>query len=339
VERHRTVFVTSRPTIHRELALAAAPRELDVEMLVSPDKPTLVRAVGDAEFLISERTGAVDADMIAAGSRLRLIQRLGARCHDIDLEAATSAGVPVCCWPLMQSAMVAEHTMTLVLALAKRLRDSMEVLVDGSDWGEPRACDANTFAMNWTRRTGISMLTGTTVGIIAMGEIGTELAQRLAAFGCEVRYHNRRRLPTAEEHRVGVQYRPLDDLLGECSVVCLLVPFSPDTIGMTDRSFLAKMQPGALLVSCGASTTLDEEAVAESYATGHLGGVATDGHRWEPLQPDGPLVTLSKDPSANVILTPHTAQGNLQLTAEMRAPEFTNLTNVLTGEPLLHRVA
>jgi lactate dehydrogenase-like 2-hydroxyacid dehydrogenase len=108
---------------------------------------------------------------------------------------------------------------------------------------------------------------------------------------------------------------------------------------MTDVAFLAKMRPGALLVSCGASTTLDERAVADAYASGHLGGLATDGHRWEPVQPDGPLVTLSREPTANVVLTPHSAQADLELTAEMRAPEFTNLTNLLAGRPLEHRVA
>ena len=307
-------------------------------MLVSPKKATLIESLADAEFLISERSGNVDADVIAAGTDLRLIQRLGARCHDIDVEAAEAAGVAVCCWPLMQSAMVAEHIMMLILALAKRLRDSMEVLVDGSEWGEPRESDANTFAMNWTKRTDISVLTGSSVGIVAMGEIGTELALRLRAFGCDVYYHNRHRLPDSAEARVGAQYRPLDDLLGECSVVCLLVPYSPETVGMTDPTFLAKMRPGALLVSCGASTTLDEQAVADAYVSGHLGGVATDGHRWEPLRPDGPLVTLRKEPSANVVLTPHSAQADLELNAEMRAPEFTNLVNLLAGKALRHRV-
>lgn len=335
---HRAVFTTNRPRIHRELALEAAPAELDIKMLVSPDKPTLIKALAGAEILISERTGLVDADVIAAGSELRLIQRLGARCHDIDLDAARGAGVPVCSWPLMQSAMVAEHTMMLVLALAKRLRESMDVIGDGDDWGEAQECDADTFAMNWTHRSGISMLTGATVGIVAMGEIGTELALRFRAFGCEVRYNNRNRLPSSAEERIGVEYRTLDALLGECSIVCLLVPYSPETVGMTTPAFLAKMQPDALLVSCGASTTLDEQAVADAYVSGHLGGVATDGHRWEPVRPDGPLLALSREASANVVLTPHTAQGNLRLTAEMRAPEFTNASNLLAGRALTHRV-
>ena len=335
---HRTVFTTERPAVHRALALEAAPPALDVEMLVNPDRAELIEALNGAEFLISERVGVIDAEIIAAGRSLRLIQRLGSRSHDIDLAAAQAAGVPVCVWPMPASTMVAEHTMMLVLALVKRLRDSMQVFVAGGDWGPPCRSDANTFVINWAKRDGIVMLRGRTVGIVGMGEIGTTLAAYLNALGAEVRYHNRRRLPAAVENREAVQYRALDDLLGECDVVCLLLPAAPETIGVTDANFLAKMRPGALLVSCGASTTLDEQAVADAYIGGHLGGVATDGHRWEPTRDDDPLVVLSRDPTANVVLTPHTAQADLRLTADHRKPEFTNLVSVLEGRPLLHQV-
>ena len=339
---HRTVFTTDRPLIHRELALEAAPPRLDIEMLVSPDRATLIAALAGAEFLISERAGLIDAEVVAAGRELRLIQRLGSRVHDIDLDAARESGVPVCTWPLAQSTMVAEHAMALILALVKRLGESMAVMtgeVDGDrDWGEPRECDAVTFAINWSGRTGITMLTDTTVGIVAMGEIGTELARRLRAFGCRVLYHNRNRLPEWAEERLGVRYRTRDELLGESDVVCLLLPHSEESTGLTDAGFLARMRPGAMLVSCGASTTLDEDAVADALGSGHLAGVATDGHRWEPPRPDAPLVALARDPRANVVLTPHTAQGDIRLTAELRAPEFSNLVALLDGRPLRHRV-
>ncbi len=339
---HRTVFTTDRPRIHRELALEAAPPELDIEMLVSPDRATLLGALRDAEFLISERSGVIDAEVVAAGSSLRLIQRLGSRVHDIDLEAARSAGIAVCTWPLAQSSMVAEHAMALILALVKRLRESMAVMVgevDGDrEWGEPQMCDADTFAINWSGRSGISMLTDASVGIVAMGEIGTELALRLRPFGCRVLYNNRNRLPGWAEERLGVEYRIREELLGESDIVCLLLPHSEESTGVTDPRFLAMMRPGALLVSCGASTTLDEEAVAEAVRSGRLGGVATDGHRWEPPRVGAPLVELARDPAANVVLTPHTAQGDIRLTAELRAPEFTNLVAMLTGRPLRNRV-
>ncbi len=336
----RVVYVSERPEVHRRLALEAAPWGLDVTMVVSPDRASLldVLATADPEVLISERTGVVDDAVLHAAPSLRLVQRLGRRLHDVDLAAAQRRGVAVCCWPLPQTVLVAEHAMAMILALAKRLRDSMQVMVADDAWGEPRHCDADTFAINWSGRTGIVGLSGTTVGIVAMGEIGTELAGRLQAFGCDVGYHNRRRLPADEEARLGVRYFARDALLAAADVVVLLVPHSSETVGMTDVVFCGQMRPGALLVSCGASTTLDEAAVAEAYASGHLGGVATDGHRWEPVRPTDPLVTLARDPSANVVLTPHSAQADLVLGPELRIPEWRNIVHLQRGEPLEHRI-
>lgn len=336
----RVVYVSERPEVHRRLALEAAPDGVEVTMVASPTRNALLdtlRAV-DPAVLVSERTGVVDDAVLDAAPSLRLVQRLGRRLHDVDLAAAERRGIAVCCWPLPQTVLVAEHAMALTLALAKRLRDSMEVMVGDGDWGEPRRCDADTFAINWSKRTGITGLAGSTVGIVAMGEIGTELAGRLRAFGCDVVYHNRRQLPAEEERRLGVRYAALDALLAASDVVVLLVPHAPETVGMTDPVFCAAMRPGALLVSCGASTTLDEEAVAEAYRSGHLGGVATDGHRWEPVRPADPLVTLARDPAANVVLTPHSAQADLVLGPELRIPEWRNIVHLAAGEPLEHRV-
>ena len=335
----RVVYVSERPEVHRRLALDAAPPGVEVTMVASPSPGSLLDVLRtvDPAVLVSERSGSVDEAVFDAAPSLRLVQRLGRRLHDIDLDAARRREVAVCWWPLPQTVMVAEHAMAMILALAKRLRDSMHVLVADADWGEPRRCDADTFAINWSNRTGITGLSGATVGIVAMGEIGTELAGRLQAFGCDVVYHNRRRLPADEESRLGVRHASLDALLGASDVVVLLVPHSPTTVGMTDAAFCATMQPGALLVSCGASTTLDEEAVAAAYRSGHLGGVATDGHRWEPVRPGDPLVTLARDPAANVVLTPHSAQADLVLGPELRVPEWRNIVHLAADEPLEHR--
>ena len=103
----------------------------------------------------------------------------------------------------------------------------------------------------------------------------------------------------------------------------------PQQFVKDDQSVL-NISPGAVM-----DLNISNDAVVFN---GRFGGVATDGHRWEPVQPDGPLVTLSREPTANVVLTPQTAQGYLQLTAQMRAPEFTNIANLLAGRPLRHRV-
>jgi phosphoglycerate dehydrogenase-like enzyme len=336
--RHRTVYVTSRAPVHQSMARAAAPEELDVVMLQDPDREELLSAVENAEFLVSERAGRIDAEVMAAARALRLIQRLGSRCYDIDLEAARSRGVPVCRWPLPGPAMVAEHVILQILALTRRLRATGQILHDGVDYGPPRASDANTFAINWSHQTDLVGLMGRTIGIVGLGEIGAELAVRLGPFETDVIYFNPHRLPVEAEQDLQVNYASLPDLLAASHIVCLLVPTTPETVGMTDAGFLARMRPGSFLVNSGASTTLDEEAVASAYRAGRLGGVATDGYRWEPARHDNPLLALALDPSANVVLTPHTALANVVNSVELRATEYTNLVNLLAGRPLLHRV-
>lgn len=336
--RHRTVFVTSRAPVHQSMALAAAPEELEVVMLQDPDRDELLTAVEDAEFLISERAGSIDAGVIAAAEPLRLIQRLGSRCHDIDLDAAHRRGVPVCRWPLPGPAMVAEHVILQILALTRRLRATGQILHDGVDYGTPRETDANTFSINWSHQTDLVGLMRRTIGIVGLGEIGTELALRLVPFQTDTLYFDPDRLPSEAEQDLRIRYASLPDLLAASHIVCLLVPTTPETVGMADAGFLNRMRPGSFLVNSGASTTLDEEAVASAYRSGRLGGVATDGYRWEPARPDNPLLGLALDPSANVVLTPHTALADVVNSVNLRAADYTNIVNLLAGRPLLHRV-
>lgn len=338
---HRAVFITSRPELHRRHALEAAPPEIDITMLVAPEPGEAAAAIAtvDPEFLISERTGVVDRAMIESGPNLRLIQRLGRQIHDIDLDAARRAGVPVCFWPLPQLTLVAEHLMMQILTLLKRSRAASHVVAEASDrWGPPRRCDADTFGVNWAGLTGVRPLRSSVVGIIGFGEIGTNLAELLGPFDCTVLYHRRSRLPAGVEETLGITYATVDEILRQSDIVVTLLPHSPETEGSVDESFVGRMRPGSYLVSAGASTLLDETAVAAAYRSGHLAGVATDGHRWEPVRPDSPLVALLVDPAANVTLTPHSAQGDLVMGAEYRRPEFTNVRAVLDGAPLRHRV-
>ena len=337
---HRTVYVTHRAPVHQEVARAACPAELELVMLVSPSNPEIIDAVAGAEFLVSERSRVIDASIIEAGTGLRLVQRLGLQVHDIDLDAARRARIPVCRWPLPQCAMVAEHVVMQLMTLLKRTRAAERIVTEAStEWGPPQRCDADTFLIDWSRMSGVRQLRDCTVGIVGLGEIGTELALRLGPFGCELLYHRRNRMPDRAEKQMQIAYAGLDDLLGRSDAVVLLLPHSADTARIADDRFLNLLRPGSLLINAGASALLDEEAVARAYRSGHLGGVATDGFSWEPVRPDNPLVALAADPGANVVLTPHSAQAGLVIDTAVRRAEYTNLLAVLEGNPLQHQVA
>ncbi|MCB0026097.1 MAG: hypothetical protein KDD91_23860, partial [Caldilinea sp.] len=171
--KHKTLFLTQRGLQHQQWALEGAPPDLELIMRRGAGREEVLALLADAEFLITERTGVVDAEMIAAAPNLRLIQRLGRQTWDIDLAAAQRAGVPVCYLPNDGCIMVAEQMMLQMLGTLKRLREGMAVTAEGADWGiETKRGDEDTFAYNWSRRTGIGRLTGATVGILGFGEIG-----------------------------------------------------------------------------------------------------------------------------------------------------------------------
>ncbi|MGC8782460.1 MAG: NAD(P)-dependent oxidoreductase [Anaerolineae bacterium] len=337
--KHPTLFITHRGLRHQQAALEAAPAELEVIMRRSPTKEEIIALLPDMEFLISERTGEIDADIIAAGKNLRLIQRLGSQTYDIDLEAAQAAGIPVCYLPVRSCIMVAEHMMLQMLALAKRLREVMDLALTADDFGQPpRRCDEDYFAYNWTGRKNILGLWGATVGILGMGEIGTELARRLRGFGCTVLYNKRNRLPAAAERELNVQFAEVDDMLARSDYVCMLLPFFPETEQSLGRDFFAKMKPGSIFVSCGGSGVVDEDALAEALRSGHLYGAAVDTYTFEPIAPDDPLLPLARAPRANIVLTPHTAAGTVAAASTERYGDYTNIMRALHGEPLVGRL-
>lgn len=339
MQKHPVLFLTHRASIHQKAALEAAPTELDVIIRRSPTKEEIIRLLPEMEFLITERTGIIDADMIAAGRNLRLIQRLGSRTYDIDLEAARLAGIPVCFRPVYTAVTVAEHMFMQMLSLAKRAREMMHVSAEAGDWGVPSIeCDEDHFVINWSGRDGIRNIYRRTVGIVGFGEIGTELARRLQNFDCTVLYYKRSQLPPEAETQLKINYAPLDELLYLSDYVCSLLPFSENTKKSINGEFIARMKPGACLVHCGASGILDEEAVANALDTGSLYGLATDAYTWEPIRSDNPLLPLARQPDSNILLTPHTAVGDIKPHANWRQEEYENLLNLLYSRPLLNRL-
>ena len=117
MNNHPTLFITHRGLFHQQAALDAAPSNLNVFMLRSPSKEEILRLLPGKEFLITERSGVIDEEIIHAGKDLQLIQRLGSQTHDIDVDAAKTSGIPVCYLPIRSCIMVAEHMMMQMLGL------------------------------------------------------------------------------------------------------------------------------------------------------------------------------------------------------------------------------
>lgn len=340
---HRTLFLTQRGLHHQQRALEAAPPNVEVIMRRDVGKAEILDMIGDVEFLISERAGVIDAEMIAAGKRLRLIQRLGRQVWDIDLDAAQRAGIPVCAWPITGCALVAEHMIMQILGLLKRVREMMQVVADADDWGiPPQRCDEDWFVYNWSKRAGIGQLLGATVGILGFGEIGLELAKRLAGFDCTVMYNKRQRLPAAVEREYAIRYASPDEIAAECDVVCCLLPY-PGSEGAMNGTYFAQMKPGAIFVHAGSGAVVNEPDLIDALRSGHLAGAALDTYTYEPMRADDPLLALAHDPAANLILTPHTAAGGISTRSGDRpsggrADDYANIVAMIEGRPLRYVV-
>lgn len=337
--RHTVLFLTQRSPLHQQKALESAPPELAITMVRDATREEVLAHLADTEFLISERAGVIDAEMLTNAPRLRLIQRLGSLTFDIDQEAARAQGVAVCSMPVLGSILVAEHMLMQMLAITKRLPEVSAVAAAAGDWRASQRTDENTFAYNWSNRTNVGGLYGLTVGIMGFGEIGTELARRLQPLSLQnVLYHKRDPLPASVEQELGLRYAAPNDLYAQSDILCNLLPYYPQTDQMLDASVFQQMRPGSFVVSCGSGSVIDEAALAAAIRTGHLAGAALDTFEWEPLRADNPLIALARDPQANVLLTPHTAAGTPPFTQGNRARDYENIRRYLAGEPLLHRI-
>lgn len=351
VMAHHVLFLTDRGERHQRAALNAAPSDLglNVTMLRTPSRGELAPHLPTAEIIISERNQPVTGEIIHQAPRLKLIVRLGSVWHDIDLETAHAAGVKVSAQPVAGSIYCAEHALLLMLGLCKRLMRSHHIATQADHTIAAQRTDEDTFAFNWQRLSDIGGLAGKTIAILGMGEIGVELARRLQAFRpAAMLYFKRTPYPQTLETSLGVQYAPLPVCVQRADILVSLLPYNLDTdyrlataSSALNRDRLALLKPSALVVGIGSGSVLDEQALADMLRAGQLAGVALDTYEFEPLQADHPLIELARDPTRNVLLTPHVAalhtedgkgnQGN-------RASDYAEVRRFLAGEPLQHEV-
>lgn len=309
---HNVLFLTDRGERHQQQVLQAAPPQLSVTILRTPPRETLFAALPQTHFLITERNQPVTAEMINVAWRLKLIVRLGSLTYDIDVGAAIRRNIVVSMVPVIGVIHCAEHALMMLLALSKRLGRSLAAALAAEHDQEAQRGNENTFSFNWLGYTDLTGLTGKTISIIGMGEIGVELARRLFPFRpARVLYHKRTPYPASVETELGLTYADLSTALHAADYLVSLLPYSPQTDfrngGGLDSRALSLLKPGAMLVHLGSGSVLDEAALLERLRAGLISGAALDTYEYEPLQKDHPLVTAAHDPQLNLLLTPHTA--------------------------------
>jgi phosphoglycerate dehydrogenase-like enzyme len=263
-------------------------------------------------------------EILSAAEGVKLVQFVSVGYAPIDLHSATELGIPVANNPGINAIAVAEHAVMFILALRKWAAYAHSELIHG------RKARLNVPPMF---RTG--ELYGKTVGILGLGNIGMKVAERVHSFGAKILYYKRSRLSMEEEERLGVEYRPLDQLLEESDVITLHLPLSDETEGMLGREQLYKMKKGAFLINTARKQIVDEDALVEALRDEHLAGVAMD-----VALTDAEAEQLSKrfEGIKNVMFTPHIA-GVAPEVGRRAVPQMRdNILRVLKNEEPLYVV-
>jgi phosphoglycerate dehydrogenase-like enzyme len=281
------------------------------EVRTYADRPSsvaeLVRRIRDAEMVINIRsTSKFTADVLAACPHLRLISIWGTGTDNVDLLAAKSRGVRVTNTPGVSAVAVAEHTLALIMAVAKQIVTVDRQVRDGK-W--PRAM--------------VPQLRGKVLGLIGTGAIGREVAKLGRAIGMRVvawTFH-----PGGDT----AEWIGFDDVFRQSDVVSIHVRQSTDTSGLIRREHFDMMKPGAIFINTARGPIVNEADLIATLATNRIAGAGLDVFDLEPLPPGSPLYSLP-----NVVLTPHAAGITPETTEAGLALAIDNVFAFLAGRPM-----
>ena len=268
-------------------------------------------ALRDADYLMGF-IGLLDDETLAGARRLRLVQLLSVGYDRFNLAGARAARVPVAVNGGANAIAVAEHAIMLMMATLRHLTE----------------LDAGVRAGRWSsgsRR--LYELWSSTIGIVGMGRIGQEVAQRLAGWGATLVYFDPVRLARERERELGVGFVSLEALLERADVVTVHVPLSIATRQLLDARALARMKPTAVLVNTSRGELVDEAALADTLRGGRIGAAGLDVLSAEPPPAGHPLLS-----TPHTVLTPHVAGPTWQSWPRRFGNAYANITRVQRGE-------
>ena len=296
------------------VAALEARHHVDVRTGLSTEE--LRSIVGAYEALIVRSGVEVGADLIAAGTNLQVIGRAGVGVDNVDLDAATRAGITVVNAPTGNTIAAAEHTIALLLALARNVP----------------AADASLRRGEWSRSKlqGVQ-LRGRTLGIIGLGKIGIAVAERARGFGMTL-LGSDPFVTGAQASLRGVELVPLETLLERSDAITVHVPLTRGTTSLIDARALARMKPGAFVLNVARGGIVDEAALATALREGRIGGAGIDVFEAEP--PTGsPLLE-----APNTVLTPHLGASTVEAQVAVAEEIAEQVLDVLDGRPAQYAV-
>ncbi|KWX22067.1 glyoxylate reductase [Mycolicibacterium wolinskyi] len=282
-----------------------------------PSRADLEAGIAGATAAVVTLTERIDAALLAtAGDQLKVVANVAVGYDNIDVPAATAAGITVTNTPGVLDRATADHTFALILAATRRVVDGDRFLRSRREWV-------------WGPRmlVGLDVSAGATLGILGYGRIGKAVAKRAQAFDMTVLATARSRQPGTEED--GVRFVDTDALLAESDVLSVLTPLTPQTRHLIDAAALAKMKPTAYLINTARGGVVDESALMAALHENRLRGAALDVFENEPDVDPALLDT------PNLVLTPHIASAGEATRDAMGILAVDNAAAVLAGKPAL----
>lgn len=275
-------------------------------------KATLMPRLAEADYLFCTVADRIDAEVLAAAPRLKMIATGAVGTNNIDLAVCRERGIPVSNTPDVLSETTADFGWALLMAVARRIPES-ERYVRSGQWD----------GWSFDQFSGVD-IHGATLGILGMGRIGGAIARRAQGFNMKVIYHNRR--PAADS--AGAAYVDKDRLLADSDFLVLVVPYSAETHHLIGEAELAKMKPSACLINIARGGVVDDAALVAALSAGRIRAAGLDVFENEPKL-DQRLLAFE-----NVVVTPHIASSSRATRSAMTALAAENLLAHLGGLPL-----
>lgn len=281
---------------------------------VPPPREVILRELAQAEGVFSLLTDRIDAEVMTAAPRLKVISNFAVGFDNVDIPAATKRGIVVTHTPDVLTETVADFTVCLMLAAARRLVEADRYTRDGKwkTW-EPLLLAGQD-------------IHHATLGLIGLGRIGAAVARRAQGFGMRVLYYDVVRREDLERS-LSITYQSLDDVLRDSDVISVHVPLSEQTRHLISRAQFALMKNTAVFVNTSRGPVVDQRALAEALASRRIFAAGIDVFEQEPVPPDDPLLKLD-----NVIVVPHIASASIPTRIRMATLAAENLVAVLQGK-------
>jgi glyoxylate reductase len=313
------VFITR---LMNQEALDVIARETEMEVWPEeyPPSPQVLREkVRDVEGVLTNIMDRVDSALFDSAPCLKVVSHLAVGMDAVDMAEATQRDIPVGYTPGVLSGATADLAFAIMMAAARRVVET-ERWVRAGNW-------RLTYHPKYWLGADIS---GATIGIIGMGNIGLEMAKRAMGFDMRVLYYSRTR-KQVEEERYGMEYVDVADLLRTSDFVSLHLPLTPETHHFIGKKELGEMKPTAILVNASRGPVVDPGALYKALKEGRIAAAALDVTEPEPIPPDDPLLTLD-----NVVVTPHIGSASIGSRKSVCLLAARNLLAGVKGERLAH---